>query len=56
MVRVSRIEIDLSLQRHIRVASHDTGNGLIEHLIATSLTTEEAVTARLREHIIVLLR
>ena len=54
-MRVSRIEIDLSLQRHIRVAGHDTGNGRIENLIATSLATEEAVTARLREHIIVLL-
>ena len=52
-MRVSSIEIDLSLQRHIRVAGHDTGNGRIENLIATVLATEEAVTARLREHIIV---
>ena len=37
------------------MAGHDTGNGRIENLIATSLATEEAVTARLREHIIVLL-
>ena len=53
MVRVSSIEIDLSLPRHILVAGHDTGNSRIENLIATSLATERAVTARPREHIIV---
>ena len=55
VVRVSRIDLDLSLQRHSLVAGHDTGNGRIEILIATSLATEEASTARLRKHIIVLL-
>ena len=55
MVRVGRIDINLSLQRHIRVAGHDTGNSRIKNLIATSLATEEAVTAHLKEHIIVLL-
>ena len=53
MVRVSSIEIDLSLQRHIRVAGHDTENGRIENLIATVLATERAATVRPREHIIV---
>ena len=53
MVRVSSIEIDLSLQRLICVAGHDTGNSRIENLIATSFATERAVTARPREHIIV---
>ena len=55
VVRVSSIEIDLNLQRHIRVAGHDTRNSRIKNLIATSLATEEAVTAHLKEHIIVLL-
>ena len=55
MVRVGRIDINLSLQRHIRVAGHDTRNSRIKNLIATSLATEEAVTAHLKEHIIVLL-
>ena len=53
MVRVSSIEIDLNLQRHIRVAGHDTGNGRIENLIATVLATGRTVTVRPREHIIV---
>ena len=53
MVRVGRIDINLSLQRHIRVAGHDTRNSRIKNLIATSLATEEAVTAHLKEHIIV---
>ena len=54
-MRVGRIDINLSLQRHIRVAGHDTRNSRIKNLIATSLATEEAVTAHLKEHIIVLL-
>ena len=55
VVQVSRIDLDLSLQRHILVAGHDTGNGRIEILIATDLAIEEAGTAHLRDHIIDLL-
>ena len=54
-MQVSRIDLDLSFQRHILVAGHDTGNGRIEILIATDLAIEEAGTARLRDHIIDLL-
>ena len=52
MVRVGRIDINLSLQRHIRVAGHDTGKGRLENLIATVLATERVVTVRPREYII----
>ena len=55
MVQVSRIDVDLSLPKHILVAGHDTGNGRIEILITTDLAIEEVGTAHLRDHIIDLL-
>ena len=54
-MQVSRTDLDLSLQRHILVAGHDTGNGRIEILITTDLAIEEVGTAHLRDHIIDLL-